>query len=49
MIGLRNIFVHEYLEVDYVVLHRFIQTELRDFESCAFAVMEFLEGKKEAG
>ena len=49
MIGLRNILVHEYLEVDYVALHRFIQTELRDFEEFAAAVASFLdrEGRKD--
>ncbi|MCD6541346.1 DUF86 domain-containing protein [Candidatus Bipolaricaulota bacterium] len=49
MIGLRNILVHGYLEVDYAALHRFIQTELRDFEEFAAAVASFLdrEGRKD--
>ena len=49
MVGLRNILVQEYLEVDYGVLYRFIQEELGDFEEFAAAVMSFLEreGRKD--
>jgi len=45
MVGLRNILVHEYLEVDYGSLYQFIQTELCDFEEFAAAVTKFLEGE----
>lgn len=31
MVGMRNIIVHEYAEVDPEVLYRAIQTHLRDF------------------
>lgn len=46
MIGLRNILVHEYLEVDYGALYQFIKTELRDFEEFAAAVTGLLERRK---
>ncbi|HEC63605.1 MAG TPA: DUF86 domain-containing protein, partial [Candidatus Acetothermia bacterium] len=49
MVGLRNILVQEYPEVDYGVLYRFIHEELGAFEEFAAAVMSFLEreGRKD--
>ncbi len=29
--GLRNILVHEYEEIDYIIVHKSIQTAIRDF------------------
>jgi uncharacterized protein YutE (UPF0331/DUF86 family) len=31
--GLRNILVHEYAEIDYVLLHKSIPLSLRDFSA----------------
>ncbi|MGY4706790.1 type VII toxin-antitoxin system HepT family RNase toxin [Candidatus Bipolaricaulota sp. J31] len=46
MFGLRNILVHEYLEVDYGALYRFILENLVDFQRFAADVTRFLERKR---
>lgn len=42
MAGLRNILVHDYLEIDRRRVYRALTTELRDFESFVRAVTRLL-------
>jgi len=44
MFGLRNILVHEYLEVDFRALYSFIKSKLSDFKEFATNINRFLEG-----
>ncbi|HAM50811.1 MAG TPA: DUF86 domain-containing protein [Nitrospiraceae bacterium] len=41
--GFRNILVHEYTDVDYKVLHHYLQDRLDDFRSFANYISDYLE------
>ena len=43
MIGMRNILVHQYVEVDVAKLHEVIRHRLADFDRFAQAVVEYLK------
>ena len=43
MIGLRNLIVHEYLDIDYEQIYRIIQEDLEDLATFAKHIEEFLE------
>ena len=42
MTGLRNVLVHDYLEVDLNLIHRIIKIELGDFEEFIRAVLKLI-------
>ena len=42
MIGMRNVLVHEYLEVDHVRLYAIMKTSLDDFEKLIKAVLKLM-------
>ena len=43
MIGMRNILVHQYLEIDLSIVHRSLQSDLEDFDRFARYVEDYLE------
>lgn len=43
MAGLRNIIVHEYLEIDLELVHRFLRRNLKDFELFIAAVLALVQ------
>ena len=43
MAGLRNILVHDYLEVDIGSLYQILQTQLEDFEAYIRVITEYVE------
>ena len=42
MTGLRNVLVHDYLEIDLRLVHRIIRSELGDFEEFISAVLKLV-------
>jgi len=42
MSGLRNILVHDYLEVDLILIHRILKNELGDFEEFISAALQLI-------
>jgi uncharacterized protein YutE (UPF0331/DUF86 family) len=47
-IGLRNLIIHEYLEIDYEQIYRIIQEDLEDLTTFAEHVEKFLEANPDA-
>jgi len=44
MIGMRNILVHQYVDLDIIKLHEAIRERLADFDRFAQAIIQYLEG-----
>jgi len=47
MIGLRNLIIHEYLEIDYEQIYRIIQENLEDLTAFAEHIEAFLEANSD--
>ncbi len=47
MSAMRNILVHQYVDVDPVKVHEVVQFHLEDFDRFAEAVVRYLEGEGE--
>lgn len=47
MIGLRNLIIHEYLEIDYEQIHRIIQENLEDLKAFAEHMEALLEANSD--
>jgi len=43
MAGLRNILVHDYLEIDNALVHRILSKRLVDFDAFSKQIVEYVE------
>jgi len=43
MVNFRNILVHEYMEIDNEIVHQHLNERLKDFDSFARSVVDYLE------
>lgn len=43
MVNFRNILVHEYMEIDNEIVHQHLNERLKDFDSFARSIVDYLE------
>jgi len=43
MVNFRNILVHEYMEIDNEIVHQHLNENLKDFDSFARSIVDYLE------